>query len=119
MAGGSELHFYVVVNAYICSPKFKYYMKAEIITIGDEILIGQFVDTNSQWLAQRLNEIGVSGDLAFARISMQGFLRPKDDPRGTPLRSVSRHIWLFEKQSDGEWKISRDIWNNPKDVRTS
>jgi len=60
MAGGSELHFYVVVNAYICSPKFKYYMKAEIITIGDEILIGQIVDTNSQWLAQRLNEIGVS-----------------------------------------------------------
>ena len=35
-------------------------MKAEIITIGDEILIGQIVDTNSQWLAQRLNEIGVS-----------------------------------------------------------
>jgi len=35
-------------------------MTAEIITIGDEILIGQIVDTNSQWLAQRLNEIGVS-----------------------------------------------------------
>lgn len=35
-------------------------MKAEIITIGDEILIGQIVDTNSQWLGQRLNEIGVS-----------------------------------------------------------
>ena len=35
-------------------------MKAEIITIGDEILIGQIVDTNSQWIAQRLNEIGVS-----------------------------------------------------------
>ena len=36
------------------------HMKAEIITIGDEILIGQIVDTNSQWLAQRLNEIGIS-----------------------------------------------------------
>ncbi len=35
-------------------------MRAEIITIGDEILIGQIVDTNSQWLGQRLNEIGVS-----------------------------------------------------------
>ena len=34
-------------------------MKAEIITIGDEILIGQIVDTNSAWLAERLNEIGV------------------------------------------------------------
>ena len=35
-------------------------MQAEIITVGDEILIGQIVDTNSQWLGQRLNEIGVS-----------------------------------------------------------
>ena len=35
-------------------------MQAEIITIGDEILIGQIVDTNSQWLGQRLNEIGIS-----------------------------------------------------------
>lgn len=35
-------------------------MQAEIITIGDEILIGQIVDTNSQWLGQRLNQIGIS-----------------------------------------------------------
>ncbi|MFT5157200.1 MAG: nicotinamide-nucleotide amidase, partial [Bacteroidia bacterium] len=33
-------------------------MKAEIITIGDEILIGQVVDTNSAWMAKGLNEIG-------------------------------------------------------------
>jgi len=35
-------------------------MKAEIITIGDEILIGQIVDTNSQFIGQELNKIGVS-----------------------------------------------------------
>ncbi len=35
-------------------------MNAEIITIGDEILIGQIVDTNSQWIGQQLNNIGVS-----------------------------------------------------------
>ena len=34
-------------------------MKVSIITIGDEILIGQIVDTNSAWIAQRLNEIGL------------------------------------------------------------
>ncbi|MFR9641638.1 MAG: competence/damage-inducible protein A [Rikenellaceae bacterium] len=34
-------------------------MKASIITIGDEILIGQIVDTNSVYIAQRLNSIGV------------------------------------------------------------
>ncbi|MCO4293715.1 competence/damage-inducible protein A [Solitalea sp. MAHUQ-68] len=35
-------------------------MLAEIITIGDEILIGQVIDTNSAWMGQRLNEIGIS-----------------------------------------------------------
>lgn len=35
-------------------------MKAEIITIGDEILIGQIVDTNSQFISQELNKVGVS-----------------------------------------------------------
>lgn len=34
-------------------------MLAEIITIGDEILIGQVVDTNSAWMGIELNKIGV------------------------------------------------------------
>jgi len=34
-------------------------MRAEIITIGDEILIGQIVDTNSAWLGAELSKIGV------------------------------------------------------------
>ncbi|MFI5137464.1 MAG: competence/damage-inducible protein A [Sphingobacteriales bacterium] len=34
-------------------------MLAEIITIGDEILIGQIVDTNSAWMAAALNDIGI------------------------------------------------------------
>ncbi|MCX7547597.1 competence/damage-inducible protein A [Xanthomarina sp. F1114] len=35
-------------------------MQAEIITIGDEILIGQIVDTNSAFISKALNNIGVS-----------------------------------------------------------
>ncbi len=34
-------------------------MTAEIITIGDEILIGQIIDTNSAWIAEQLNSIGI------------------------------------------------------------
>ena len=34
-------------------------MFAEIITIGDELLIGQVVDTNSAWLGCELNNIGI------------------------------------------------------------
>jgi len=35
-------------------------MNAEIITIGDEILIGQVIDTNSAYLAAELNKLGIS-----------------------------------------------------------
>ena len=34
-------------------------MKAEILTIGDEILIGQITNTNSVWIAQQLNLMGI------------------------------------------------------------
>lgn len=34
-------------------------MLAELITIGDEILIGQILDSNSAWMAKELNNIGV------------------------------------------------------------
>ncbi len=35
------------------------YIKARIITIGDEILFGQITDTNSQWIADQLTQIGI------------------------------------------------------------
>lgn len=34
-------------------------MKVEVITIGDELLIGQTIDTNSAWMAKKLNAIGL------------------------------------------------------------
>jgi len=35
-------------------------MNAELLTIGDELLIGQIVNTNSVWMAQQLNMAGIS-----------------------------------------------------------
>ncbi len=35
-------------------------MQADIITIGDELLIGQVVDTNSAWMGQELSKAGIS-----------------------------------------------------------
>ena len=34
-------------------------MKSSVICIGDEILIGQIADTNSRFIAQRLNSLGI------------------------------------------------------------
>ena len=33
-------------------------MNVEIVVIGDELLIGQVVDTNSNWIAREMNKIG-------------------------------------------------------------
>ncbi len=75
-------------------------MTAEIISIGDELLVGQVVNTNAAWIAAHLNEIGIpviqistiaddaeeikkALDLAFSRadvILVSGGLGPtKDD----------------------------------------
>lgn len=35
-------------------------MQADIITIGDELLIGQVIDTNSAWMGKELNKTGLS-----------------------------------------------------------
>lgn len=35
-------------------------MKATIVTIGDEILIGQIIDTNSSYIAKALDKIGIA-----------------------------------------------------------
>ena len=32
---------------------------AEVITIGDEILYGQITDTNTQWISENLDQIGI------------------------------------------------------------
>ena len=34
-------------------------MHAEVIAIGDELTSGQRLDTNSQWISQRLGELGI------------------------------------------------------------
>lgn len=41
-------------------------MKAEIISVGTEILLGEIVDTNASWIAQRLPALGV--DLYFKSV---------------------------------------------------
>lgn len=36
------------------------WLKGEIVTTGTEILLGEIVDTNAAWIAQRLNAIGIN-----------------------------------------------------------
>ena len=61
-----------------------------------------------------VDEVVVFGESAYVRLSFNGYLRPKIEDGSPPLRSVSRHIWILQRQADGSWKIARDIWNTPK-----
>jgi ketosteroid isomerase-like protein len=61
-----------------------------------------------------VEELIVERDVAIVRVSFNGFLRSKRDEKAPPLKSVSRHIWIMRHCPDGVWRISRDIWNNPK-----
>ena len=63
-----------------------------------------------------VDEVVVADDWAYVRVNFDGYLRPKVDDGSPPLRSVSRHIWILQKQIDGGWKIARDIWNTPKAI---
>ena len=54
-------------------------MTCNIITIGDEILIGQITDTNQPWIAQRLNEIGITvNEMLSVSDSKQGIIDALD-----------------------------------------
>lgn len=63
-----------------------------------------------------VEELVVENDMAMVRLSFDGYLRSKKDESAAPLRSISRHLWIMRRCADGEWRISRDIWNNPKDA---
>ncbi len=62
----------------------------------------------------KVHEIEVVGEWAFARVTAQGRFTPHGEQQG-PIRG-SRHLTLFRKQSDGGWKIARDIFNNPEGI---
>jgi len=77
--------------------------------------------TRNFWFDQQtdIEELVVSEDMAFVRVSFDGYLRSKKDASVAPLRSVSRHIWILRRQVDNKWLITRDIWNNPKTASQS
>ena len=61
-------------------------MKSAIITIGDEILIGQVTNTNAVWISQKLNELGVQ----------VGEMVTVSDHAGQISRTLDRYLGRFD-----------------------
>lgn len=58
-------------------------MNAELLTIGNEILIGQITNTNSVWMAQQLNMMGVSiVHMSSVADEREAILKAFDDASG-------------------------------------
>jgi uncharacterized protein (TIGR02246 family) len=58
--------------------------------------------------------VKVDGDLAFARGFAKVWITPKSG--GEKIYSESKYINILERQSDGTWKTTHDIWNGNEKV---
>lgn len=103
-------------------------MEVEIVTIGDELLLGETIDTNAAWIARELGGIGISvarratvGDDASAiadavrgalertgAVITTGGLGPTADDRTKPaIASLFGRALVFD---EALWERIRDFW---------
>ncbi len=61
-----------------------------------------------------IDEVVVAGDWAFTRGTFHGTFQPKTG--GAVMSDVTKYILIWQRQSDGSWKIARDIWNSNNPV---
>jgi len=66
-------------------------------------------DKYSTGLESGYEDVKVDGDLAYGR----GFakVRLKDKVTGEETASTAKYLNILERQSDGSWKTTHDIWN--------
>ena len=72
-----------------------------------ERALGAFLEAYSERVEYELEEVEVSGDLAFARISESATLLPRSGE--SPLSVSGMHLTILRRQPDGAWLIARDI----------
>ena len=70
-----------------------------------------FLDQFTMQLEPYSNEeVVVAGNLAFHRFSFEWTVSPKGE--GEPITERGAGIHIMERQQDGSWKITKDIWNS-------
>ncbi len=69
----------------------------------------QIFDEYETILESGYDEVEVSGDLAFGRGTAYVTLIPRDG--GEPVTATSKYINILQRQPDGTWLTTHDIWN--------
>ena len=81
--------------------------------VGKAALRSWFLRVTDQFsidLDFSVEEVKTSGDWAFERFSFRRTMTPAGG--GEPATARGKGIHVYRRQSDGSWKIARDIWNS-------
>ena len=86
---------------------------AELVSIGSELLLGQIVDTNAAWMAQRLTELGVN--LFYKTTVGDNRARMRDVIARALDRSDVLLIFLLKAaRGVGAWLLCVGLGSNPR-----
>jgi len=102
-AAGIAKHF--TDNAFLMAPGTKTLRGQESIKIYYQTIFDEY-ETE---LESGYEEVKVDGDLAYGRGFARVLLHPKNG--GESLSSTSKYLNILERQADGTWKTTHDIWN--------
>jgi uncharacterized protein (TIGR02246 family) len=56
------------------------------------------------------DEVVVAGDWAFRRASVDWTVA--STAGGEPVRDSAKYIIIYRRETDGSWRVARDIWNS-------
>ncbi len=103
-AAGIAKHF--TDDAYLMAPDFPTKRGQKAIQEYYQSIFDEF-DTA---LESGYEDVKVHGDLAYGRGFAKVWLTPKSG--GEKMYSESKYLNILERQSDGTWKTTHDIWNS-------
>ena len=86
-------------------------MKAEILSIGTEILLGEIVDTNAAWIAKRLPAIGI--DLYYKSVIGDNFDRLRETIAPCQKQWVRTHATIERAAQELEHVYCRYVRTRP------
>jgi ketosteroid isomerase-like protein len=60
------------------------------------------------------SQIHLVGDTALERVTYRAIIWPGDD--APPIEDVGKGLHVYERQPNGSWKLTHDIWNSDQPV---
>ena len=60
------------------------------------------------------SQIHLVGDTALERVTYTAISWPGDD--APPIEDVGKGLHVYERQPNGSWKLTHDIWNSDRSV---